>query len=70
MHNAKLRLWESEGSSVNSIHACLFTACGFMIQLTLEDTPSVATSDFLHAACDRKHAEESVCNVKPSLDEE
>lgn len=62
-HNAKLRLWESEGSSVNSSHACLFTACGFMIQLTLEDRPSAATSHFLRVACDRQHDEESVCDT-------
>lgn len=50
MHNAKLRLRESEGSSVNSSHASLFTACGFMIQLTLEDTPSAATSELFECS--------------------
>ena len=42
-HNAELCLWESEGSSVNSSHACLLAACEFMIQLTLEDMPSTLT---------------------------
>ena len=28
---------------MNSSHACLLAACEFMIQLTLEDTPSTLT---------------------------
>lgn len=39
-HNPELRLWESDGWSVNSSHACLLVAGEFMIQLTLEDMRS------------------------------